>query len=124
MIYGQFTNWEARRMIGIKDFCKIVQLNPIQIMHNLHNQGKVSKLKKNYDELDEGEQEVYLKELEKHTKTSEQKRWSQILFDAIPQTNPLLVYGQRVLDSENLGTLDLDRLFIYVDVIRPGHHSI
>ena len=124
MIYGQFTNWEARRMIGIKDFCKVVQLNPIQVMHNLHNQGKVSKSKKDYDELDEGEQEVYLNELEKHTKTSEQKRWSQILFDAIPQTNPLLVYGQRVLDSENLGTLDLASLFIYVDVIRPGHHSI
>ena len=35
-IFGQFSNWEARKMIGIKDFVKIAQLNPIQIMYNLH----------------------------------------------------------------------------------------
>lgn len=50
-------------MIGIKDFCKIVQLNPIQIMHNLHQYGRVPKSKKNYEELDEEEKKYYLDEL-------------------------------------------------------------
>lgn len=34
----------------------------------------------------------------------------------------MLVNGQRVLDMENSGTIDFNNLYVYVDVIKPGHH--
>lgn len=34
----------------------------------------------------------------------------------------MLVNGQKVLELEQKGLLDLDELYVYADIVRPGSH--
>ena len=75
-IYGQFTNWKPKKMIGVKDFCKVAQVNTVQIMYLLHQQVKVSRTKNSFNELNEEEKEVFLQQLNEGLKPTATQRWS------------------------------------------------
>ena len=34
----------------------------------------------------------------------------------------MLVNGHKFLDLENKGLLDLDELYVYADIVKPGSH--
>ena len=109
-------------MIGIKDFCKVVQLNPVQKMHILRQQLKVQKGKNKFNELDEAERKVFLQLVNDSFNSTSKQRWSQTLFNSVPQTNPMLVNGQKILDLECRGRLDMDDFYVYADFVKPGLH--
>ena len=121
-ISGKFTNWSAKYMREVLDFCKKCDTDPIDLKSDAIRNGLVRPETKDPNvPLTENEKHYLDNQLENYYRDN----WSHVVMKNLKYKNPLVV-NSTYLNPQifNLDSIDVSKHpFVHVSFVKPGKHT-